>query len=221
MAELLPLFPLGTVLYPGMVMPLHVFEKRYRRLVRDLLAGPQQRTFGVVAIRHGRETGDEGVSSLYEIGCTAIIREVTPRSDGRYNLTTIGGDRFRLLSQDRSLPYLRGSVELLPDQVGEPAAVSAVAPVRAAFREYLGTLSERTASAVTINDVPDEPVLLSYVVAAAMIIDLPERQHLLEASSALDRLAAERGLLRREIAMLQATGTRPAPDLRHTPYSSN
>src|SRR5919201_7035659 len=113
MAELLPLFPLGTVLYPGMVLPLHIFEERYRRLVRDLLEGPAPRTFGVIAIRHGRETGGNGVTSLYEIGCTAIIREVTPRSDGRYNLTTVGGDRFRLLSQDRSLPYLRGSVELL------------------------------------------------------------------------------------------------------------
>jgi uncharacterized protein len=221
MAELLPLFPLGTVLYPGMILPLHIFEERYRRLVRDLLQGPQPRTFGVVAIRHGRETGDDGVTALYETGCTAIIREVTPRSDGRYNLTTVGGDRFRLLSQDRSLPYLRGSVEFLPDQVGEPAAVAVVAPVRASFRDYLDRLSERAGPAVTINDVPDEPVLLSYVIAAAMIIDLPERQQLLEASSALDRLGAERNLLRREIAMLRATGTRPAPDFRHTPYSSN
>ena len=221
MAELLPLFPLGTVLYPGMVLPLHIFEERYRRLVADLLEGPAPRTFGVVAIRHGRETGADGVTALYDVGCIATIREVTPHSDGRYDLVTIGGDRFRLRSQDRSLPYLRGSVELLPDQVGEPAAVPAVAPVLSAFRDYLDKLSERAGPGVSVNDLPDEPVLLSYVVAAAMIIDLPERQHLLAAPSALDRLGTERALLRREIAMLQATGTRPAPDFRHTPYSSN
>src|ERR1035438_2823165 len=69
MSEMMPLFPLGAVLYPGMLLPLHIFEERYRQLVRDLLDGPDPRRFGVIAIRKGRETGIDGVHSLYEVGC--------------------------------------------------------------------------------------------------------------------------------------------------------
>jgi len=76
MAEMLPLFPLGAVLYPGMLLPLRIFEERYRQLVRDLLERPEPRRFGVIAIRTGRETGIDGVHSLYEIGCTATLRRV-------------------------------------------------------------------------------------------------------------------------------------------------
>ena len=82
MTETLPLFPLGSVLYPGLLLPLHIFEERYRQLVRDLLEAPEPRRFGVVAIREGRETGVDGVSALYEIGCTATVRRVLKR-DGR------------------------------------------------------------------------------------------------------------------------------------------
>ena len=70
----LPLFPLGSVLYPGLVLPLQIFEERYRQLVADLLAGPEPRKFGVIAIRHGRETGIGGVSELYATGCTAVVQ---------------------------------------------------------------------------------------------------------------------------------------------------
>src|ERR1043166_4285938 len=106
MAEKLPLFPLGTVLFPGLVLPLHIFEERYRRLVRGLLgeSGPDE--FGVVAIRKGRETGIDGVSSLYEVGCTATLRQVDSRDDGRFDLVTLGTQRFRLLGLDDSLPSL-------------------------------------------------------------------------------------------------------------------
>ena len=71
MSETLPLFPLGTVLYPGLLLPLNIFEERYRQLVRDLLDGPEPRRFGVIAIRKGRETGVDGISALYQVGCTA------------------------------------------------------------------------------------------------------------------------------------------------------
>lgn len=220
MAEILPLFPLGTVLYPGMILPLHVFEERYRTLVRDLLDGPEPRKFGVIAIRHGRETG-ERPPQLHEVGCIATIREVTPHDDGRYDLVTVGDDRFRLLSTDRSRPYLRGSVEPLPDKIGEPAALPAVPGASAAFSDYLSLLTERGGPDVTIPELPSEPVLLSYVIAAAMVIDLPDRQALLAAPDALTRLVAERGLLAREISLLRATSSRPAPDLRHTQHSPN
>ena len=222
MSERLPLFPLGAVLYPGMLLPLHIFEDRYRRLVRDLLDGPEPRRFGVIAIRKGRETGVEGVQSLYEIGCTATLRQVEEHQDGRFDLVTVGTQRFRLLALDQTLPYLQGEIELLPDEaVDGAAAAPAVRAVQAAFRGYLDALTEWGGATVRVGDLPDEPVLLSFIVAAAMVIDLPERQALLDEPDALRRLAAERAVLSREAAMLRATTSRPAPDLRYTRYNPN
>jgi Lon protease-like protein len=222
MSEMLPLFPLGAVLYPGMLLPLHIFEERYRQLVRDLLERPEPRRFGVIAIRKGRETGIDGVHSLYEIGCTAILRRVDELEDGRFDLVTVGTQRFRLLALDQTLPYLQGEIELLGDDpVDQRAAVPFVRAVQVAFRVYLDALTERGGATVRIEDLPGEPVLLSFVVAATMVIDLPERQALLDEPDTVRRLSAERALLARETAMLRATTSRPAPDMRYTPYSPN
>lgn len=220
--ETLPLFPLGTVLCPGLVLPLHIFEPRYKQLVSDLLDGPEPRRFGVIAIREGRETGVCGVSALFEIGCTATVREVAEAEDGEYDLITVGTDRFRLRSVDESRPYLRGEVELLPDEAGDAAvAALAVRTVQAAFRGYLNALADRGGATISVPDLPDEPVLLSHLVAASMIIDLPVRQDLLAQPDAAHRLAVERSLLSRETAILKELGTTPAPDLRSSPYSPN
>ena len=230
MSEMLPLFPLSTVLFPGMRLPLHVFEERYRTLLADLLAGPEPRQFGVIAIRSGREVGAAGVAALHEVGCVAVIRQVAPHADGRYDLQTVGTERFRLASVDRTLPYLRGEVELLPDGVVEPgvaepgaaeAAPVVVRQVQAGFRAYLNALADQGGGVISVADLPDEPVLLSYVIGAAMIIDLPERQSLLAAPDALSRLRLERSLLVRETAMLRATTSRPAPDYAHEQFSPN
>jgi Lon protease-like protein len=222
MSEMLPLFPLGAVLYPGMLLPLHIFEERYRQLVRDLLDGPDPRRFGVIAIRKGRETGIDGVQSLYEVGCVATLRRVEQHEDGRYDIVTVGTQRFQLLSLDETRPYLQGEVELLDDDViDEVAAVPLVRTVQAAFRGYTDALTEWGGAAVRIEELPDEPALLSFIVAAAMIIDLTERQGLLAEPGTLRRLTMQRALLSRETAMLRTTTSRPAPDLRNTPYNPN
>jgi len=222
MSELLPLFPLSTVLFPGMRLPLHIFEPRYRQLVADLLEEPEPRQFGVIAIRKGKETGTSGAEALFEVGCVATVRQVEPREDGRYDLLTVGEQRFRLLGLDRSLPYLRGEVEPLPDETGDPAAAAyTTLRVQEAFRGYLNVLVDRGGGVISVADLPDEPLLLSYIVAAAMIIDLPDRQSLLAAPDALTRLKAERSLLTREIGMLRATTSRPAPDFNYEPFSLN
>ena len=222
MGDMLPLFPLGAVLYPGMLLPLHIFEERYRQLVRDLLDGPEPRRFGVIAIRKGRETGIDGVHSLYEIGCTATLRRVDRHEDGRFDVVTVGTQRFRLLGLDETKPYLQGEVEMLPEEPPDPAVAGPVVRVvQAAFREYLDALTEWGGARVRLEDLPGEPALLSYIVAAAMVIDLPERQALLAEPDTLRRLGMQRALLSRETAMLRTTTSRPAPDLRNTPYSPN
>ena len=112
MTDLMPIFPLGTVLYPGLLLPLHIFEDRYRQLVRDLVALPDdaERRFGVVAIREGREVGSDGVRALHEVGCTAELSQVEAYEDGRFDLVTVGATRFRVLAIDTSMPYLQGEV---------------------------------------------------------------------------------------------------------------
>ena len=222
MSESLPLFPLSTVLFPGMRLPLHIFEPRYRQLVADLLDQPEPRRFGVIAIRKGKETGVDGVAALYDVGCVATVRQVESREDGRYDLLTVGTQRFRLLGLDKSLPYLRGEIEPLPDETGEAREAAYVTRrVQEAFRGYLNLLVDRGGGVISVADLPDEPLLLSYIVAAAMIIDLPDRQSLLAAPDALARLKAERSLLTREIGMLRATTSRPAPDFNYEPFSPN
>jgi uncharacterized protein len=222
MSETLPLFPLGTVLFPGLLLPLHIFEERYRQLVRDLLDRPDPRQFGVIAIRQGRETGIEGISALHEIGCTATVRQVNALEDGRYDLVTVGMQRFRLAGLDDSRPYLQGQVDLLAEETGgEVMAAGAARAVRDLFRTYLSALSERGVTQVSVPDLPEDPVTLSYLVGASMIIELGDRQALLAEPDGLHRLVAERALLSRELTMLRTLTATPAPDLRNSPYSSN
>jgi len=222
MTETLPLFPLGTVLYPGLLLPLHIFEERYRQLVRDLLETPEPRRFGVIAIREGRETGADGVSALHTVGCTATMRRVLKRPDGRFDLVTIGADRFRLASLDHSRSYLQGEVDFLPEDVGDRGAADrAVEAVQRAFRTYHDALTARGVTQVSIPELPADPIALSYLVAASVIADLPDRQALLAEPDALRRLTAERALLSRETAMLRTLTSTPAPDLRNTPYNPN
>lgn len=222
MSTKLPLFPLGSVLYPGLVLPLHIFEDRYRQLVADLLEGPEPRQFGVVAIRYGRETGIDGVSSLYETGCTAELQRVEPYEDGRFDLVTVGAQRFRLLDLGEQAPYFTGDVEWLPEEVGDEAEAGLVlTAVQQSFRSYLALIAERGGAHVTIPEMPDEPMLMSYLVAAAIVVDLPVKQGLLEEPDAYRRLLAERKLLRLEMRMLRSLTATPAPDLRLSPYSQN
>jgi Lon protease-like protein len=222
MTETLPLFPLGSVLYPGLVLPLHIFEERYRQLVRDLLAGPEPQRFGVIAIREGRETGVAGISALHEVGCTATLRQVEEYDDGRFDLITVGTQRFRLVELDDSQAYLQGEVDLLEEATGDEAdAGLAARAVQEAFRGYLQALASRGATNISVPELPDEPVLLSYVVAASIIVELPDKQTLLAEPDAARRLSAERALLVKETTMLRTLPSTPAADLRYSPYSNN
>jgi Lon protease-like protein len=196
---------------PGLVLPLHIFEPRYRMLVEALLALPDEapRQFGVVAIKAGREVGRDGVVALHAIGCTAELREVTPYSDGRFDIVTVGQARFRLLELDEEAgtPYLTGRVDLLREVDGDDALEELTQRVALRFAAY------RERLAVEQSGVPTDPGVLSYLVAAATVLPLPDRQSLLEQPTTAHRLRAELVLLRREIALIDAYRTLPAVDL--------
>src|SRR5680860_747111 len=111
------MFPLNTVLFPGVTIPLHVFEDRYRALVHHLLTIPDksERVFGVVAIREGYEVGAHGAQSVHRVGCLAQMTSVEPHGDGRFDIEVVGRQRIRLHEMDPSGPYLVGSVDRLED----------------------------------------------------------------------------------------------------------
>lgn len=218
----LPLFPLGTVLFPGLLLPLHVFEGRYRRLVSDLVAAPEdEQHFGVVTIRAGSEVGGAGgigaveVPVLHRVGCVARLRRVEPYEDGRFDILSTGAERFRLDEVDTSLPYLRGEVEILDEPAGRPAP-SLATEVAAAFEAYRAALG-----ASAVEEVPGEPAALSYLVAATMVLDLADKQRLLEADDTTERLTRELWLLRRETALLRHLPSLPGVNLTRSPSSPN
>jgi Lon protease-like protein len=219
----LPLFPLGLVLLPGLLLPLHVFEDRYRTLVRELLELPEeQRRFGVVAIRSGREVGADGVTALHEIGVVAQLRRVTPYEDGRFDLVTSGTDRFRLAALDDGAAYPTGLVEWLPDELGAaPEAALLDRAVRVAFRDYLAALAAAREEQPEDPELPASSLVLSYLVAASVNVDLEDRQRLLAEPDGVARLRAERVLLRREATLLRALAAAPAPELARTPVNPN
>ncbi|TDC43714.1 LON peptidase substrate-binding domain-containing protein [Micromonospora sp. KC213] len=221
MTARLPVFPLATVLFPGLVLPLHIFEERYRALVRDLLGRPQgaPREFGVVAIRRGWEVapgagragpgGDEVV--LHEVGCTAELRQVTELDDGGFEIVTVGRRRFRVVDVDRTAaPYLTAEVAWLPEPAGANEVTELLAArVIAVFRQYLGLV--RPGEQEVSEQLPEDPTVLSHLVAATAALTVTDRQRLLAIDDTAARLRAELRLLNREAALLRQVRAVPVP----------
>ena len=225
MGAIIPVFPLGTVLFPGLVLPLHIFEERYRTLVRDLVASTEDEPheFGVVTLRYGWEVAapdgdaerpdDEApmtLEQLYAVGCTAELRQVTELPDGRFDIVTVGRRRFRVLAiAADTQPYVTAEVEWLPDEESGDSMSTALAPrVLRAFRTYLDLL--RPDSEV-LDQVPDDPTVLSHLVAATAQLTTEERQELLAATDTATRLRTELRLLNREAGLLAKVRAVPVP----------
>lgn len=221
MDKRVPLFPVGSVLFPGLVLPLHIFEERYRQLVRDLLDRPEEeRQFGVVAITQGHEVDAQALTKTADVGCMAEVRQVESYDDGRFDLVTTGTTRFRVESIDDSMAYLQADVAWLSEEEGDGAGAY-IPGVLTLFERYCRLLRTLGASVEGPEELPDEPVHLSYLVAAAVILDRHERQRLLETEDSAVRLRHELGLLWREISVLQRFPALPASELLSTRFSSN
>ena len=223
------LFPLNMVLLPGQVLPLHIFEPRYRQLINDLLEreDPQTRAFGIVAIREGHEVGDDAARALNQVGTMALVHEVERYADGEFDVITIGGDRFSIDSLEPADPYLRANVTWLNEPAGE-AGQSLTDAVRQSFIQYWRNLNwgDQVADFVEFDefdehDVPDDPHILSYFVAAELMLDQSDLQGLLEAPDDTARLKRELALLRRESALAIHLRSIPAGDFAHTAISLN
>ncbi|MEV6813599.1 LON peptidase substrate-binding domain-containing protein [Micromonospora sp. NPDC051296] len=233
MTARLPVFPLAMVLFPGLVLPLHIFEERYRALVRHLVGLPEgaPREFGVVAIRSGWEVEPTsgqiapgtGEVTLHEVGCTAELRQVTELADGGFDIVTVGRRRFRLAEVDHhSAPYLTAEVRWLPEPTGpDEAAGLLAARVIAVFRQYLGLI--QVESGQLTEQLPEDPTVLSHLVAATAALTVADRQRLLAIDDTAARLRAELNLLNREAALLRQVRAVPVPlaELAKAPPAPN
>jgi Lon protease-like protein len=242
------------VLCPGIALPLHVFEDRYRAMVRHCLESSSP--FGVVLIRHGREVGT-GAISFTGIGTIAEIRDAGTYEDGRYDLLVVGTRRFeirRVLSGRR--PYLVAEVDVLAEEVGDEAVAHRLAMTATRrFVTYLELLQPRSGETAEEIDVrveveteddepaaepvsgpgesegreatgdetagpsrrvaiPDDPTVLSYLLAGILQVESPRRQALLEAATTEDRLRGLLALIDRETFLLQRRLRFFSPDVR-------
>lgn len=201
--ETLPLFPLNTVLFPSMVLPLHIFEERYKLMINTCLA--QDKPFGVVLIYSGTEAGDSAIP--HPIGTAAQIANWEWLPDGRMNILTVGERRFRIVEYaDEELPYLVGSIEYWDDQpVDYPDQPGLIDDVSHSFIDYLTLIMTLADQPLPVSQLqlPADPATLSHHVASNLQIDMNEKQELLEEPSAIARLQRELTLLRREGSFLQ------------------
>src|SRR5581483_1949547 len=195
----IPLFELGVVLFPHMPLPLHVFEESYRAMLRH--CEEEGVGFGVVAIREGVEVGGGAVA--YEVGTLAQIRRLERLDDGRANLLVTGASRFRVVRRIGTHPFPAGEVEYLEDSTGPAADVQRLAPdVHASFQRYAAALQQLASQQPSVDQLPDDPELLAYLASAALQVEIPHKQRLLEAATTAERLRLCRELLRREEALL-------------------
>jgi Lon protease-like protein len=195
----LPLFPLNTVLFPGMILPLHIFEERYKLMINHCLK--QECPFGVVLIREGKEVGSGAVP--YKVGTTAHIAKVSRLEEGRMNLVVIGVERFRLRSLQHDRPYLAGTADPWPLETAKSAELEKwVEPLRALFRQYLSLLALAEGHKIDVEDVPPEPRTLALLIAIALQLPMSQKQALLARSSVTSMLRAEWAIMRREQLIL-------------------
>ena len=202
MPEELPLFPLNTVLFPGMPLPLHIFEYRYREMID--FCSENEKEFGVVLIKEGTEVGEP--ATPFEIGTMARIVGINRLEDGRMNIVTVGTRRFRLvnLSPDKK-SYIVGDIEPLQDE--DANAETNTAPlaeeVGGLLRRYAALVQAALEQELTPLELPGNPEALSYLAGGTLRIRNRERQRLLELPSTASRLELEKEILVREAATLQ------------------
>ncbi len=205
MDSVLRLFPLNTVLVPGAMLQLHVFEDRYKEMMAQCLEGSLP--FGVLLDRNGRETGHD--LDPVEVGTVAVIRQVTKLFSGRLFVIAQGTRRFRIDRIVGTSPFWQAEISLL-DEVDGPAddagRLRDTATLR--FRDYLEALLAPAAEGLEEIELPRDVAASSYIIADALQVATTVKQQLLEAASSTDRLRAELALLDVEIPRLRAKGNK-------------
>jgi Lon protease-like protein len=206
---LVPLFPLNSVLFPGQLIPLLIFEPRYRTMINECLEGDS--VFGVVLIREGQEVG--GTALPYEVGTLARIRKVDRLEDGRIYLVCLGEIRFRIHSLDYSRPFLQGRVDLWPWATPEEAKIVepalALPALSHLLNRYMKLLAAATRNRIELKELPTEPLLLANLAAIALQVSNEEKQMLLTRPTLFELVESCCIVLKRENRSLQIAAAIP------------
>lgn len=194
----LPIFPLNTVLFPGAVLPLQIFEERYKQMLEDCMEDDER--FGIALIKSGKETGAPAIP--YTIGTVARITQVNEVRGGRFFIAITGERRFYINRITRYRPYMVGDVRLMSDPPGDDA-LDQIQAVKRALNRYISLVNGLQGGWSREVRASSDPVDLSYYIAEVLRLDLTEKQTLLEASTGAERLVAERELLERDLDILR------------------
>ena len=194
----LPLFPLPLVLFPGVPLPLHIFEPRYRQMLTDVRSS--NNLFGLSYF--DSTTSEKEIPAAGHIGCVAEVTETQTLPDGRSNILTVGVIRYRVDSYvERNTPYLIAQVSFFEDDEQDPELLietsHEVAETFSRIARAVRTINDERASLPDISDT--EPQRLSFLVAAAMEVDAEIKQELLELRSTSERLRRLRDMLARAV----------------------
>lgn len=206
----LSLFPLNTVLFPGMPLALHIFEERYKKMIGECVDA--RKPFGVVLIKKGTEALGP-LAEPHSIGCMAQITQVQRLGEGRMNIAAIGRERFRIHSLEQNAPYLIGQVEEfpLPDWPQEQLSTTAE-KLRPFITRYMDKLSEIEGVDLDTGQIPNEPIKMAYFAAGLLQVPSEQKQTLLAAAEAAVMLSEMRGLYRRELSFVKHMLDQPYED---------
>lgn len=215
------MFPLNAVLFPGVTVPLTVFEDRYRAMVHHLrrIEDPAQRVFGSVGIREGYEIGEHGAQSLYRVGVRMQLTEIDENPDGTFEVIAVGLERIQLDRMEPGDLFPVGHVVDLPDPQA-PVAEGILEKARIAFTAYRAALADIRSDPYS-GSLPRDPTYLSWTLAAVAPLPMPERQALLEAEDAAVRLVMVTDLLRAELRAMNVIPSLPATEVARTRWSPN
>lgn len=198
--ENVPLFPLYTVLFPGMLLPLHVFEPRYLRMMDRVLNTREE--VGIVLIAEGKEVG--GPATPHEVGTLSRVVRMERLEDGTMNVLVRGTRRFRIREIDRGEPYLQARVEVVREKREDSVRAYALSlKVRELWAHYSTLMRDVAGIDFTEEPAPEDPTDLAFFVAAGLRSGLEDRQRLLTRWQVADMLAEEIRVLRREISLLK------------------
>ena len=197
----MPLFPLkNVVLFPGMVLPLHIFEPRYREMINRCIA--ERIPFGVLLIDEGQEVGGDARPHL--VGTAARIVRVDRLEDGCMNITAVGTQRFRVQELSRSRSYLSGKVSQFPLVNGATQQAADLAQrVRPQVLDYVDLLAKASSTNLRLERLPEDPLTLAFMIAIALQVKAADKQKLLEQAGIPEILALEARLIARETKLMQ------------------
>ncbi len=215
----LPLFPLNTVLFPGMQLKLHIFEERYKSMINRCIDVKQP--FGVVLIRHSSEVLSNGATP-YAVGCTAAIGEVQRLPFGRMNIISTGQRRFRINAIDHSNPYLIGEVEYFLPADDRPSVVRVYSKVlRPLLLRYLEILSSASDAHFDPEQLPRQPRAIAQIASIMLQADNTQKQELLAIDSLSNLLITLVDVYRLETMLLKLRLAPPGEDFNIGVFSRN